>query len=149
MLFQNCCMTEFNIYQQVCSGCSVQGYNNLYSFRRLTIFRRNMLHLLLGFRDWLLNSCWSSPAQWFLVPSPMGLTTIFYTLTALGAFRLSPLNVWIVKCLLKCWMWMQHASPEHHYHSTGLYGVTTQNNQLLQSRTTYLHFRYAHSLQSY
>jgi hypothetical protein len=38
--------------------------------------------------DWLLNCCWPSPAQWFFVPSPAGLMTIFYSLTALGAFRL-------------------------------------------------------------
>jgi hypothetical protein len=30
---------------------------------------------------------WLSPARWFLVLSPTGLTTIFYFLTALGAFR--------------------------------------------------------------
>jgi hypothetical protein len=39
---------------------------------------------------WLLNCCWHSPAQWFLVPSPTGLMTIFYCLTALGAFRPQP-----------------------------------------------------------
>jgi hypothetical protein len=48
---------------------------------------------LLGWtNDWfltacLLNCCWSSPAQWFLVPNPTGSMTIFYSLTALGAFR--------------------------------------------------------------
>jgi hypothetical protein len=40
--------------------------------------------------DWLLNGFWPSPAQWFLVLSPMGLMTILYSLTALGAFSLSP-----------------------------------------------------------
>jgi hypothetical protein len=34
-----------------------------------------------------VDCCWSSPAQWFLVASPTGLMTIFYCLTALGAFR--------------------------------------------------------------
>jgi hypothetical protein len=29
--------------------------------------------------DWLFNCCWASPAQWFLVPNPTGLMTIFYT----------------------------------------------------------------------
>jgi hypothetical protein len=38
--------------------------------------------------DWLLSCCWSSPEQWFLVPSPTGLMTVFYCLTVLGAFRL-------------------------------------------------------------
>jgi hypothetical protein len=33
--------------------------------------------------DRLLNCCWPSPTQWFLVPSS-GLTTIFYCLTTLG-----------------------------------------------------------------
>jgi hypothetical protein len=36
---------------------------------------------------WLLSCCWLSPAQWFLVPSPVGLMTIYYCLMALGAFR--------------------------------------------------------------
>jgi hypothetical protein len=36
---------------------------------------------------WRVNCCWPSPAQSFLVPSPAGLRTIFYSLTALGAFR--------------------------------------------------------------
>jgi hypothetical protein len=38
--------------------------------------------------DWLLNCCWPSPAYWVLVPSPTGLMTIFYCLTALGGFRI-------------------------------------------------------------
>jgi hypothetical protein len=37
--------------------------------------------------DWPLNVCWSSPAQWSLVPSPTGLKTLFYCLTALGALQ--------------------------------------------------------------
>jgi hypothetical protein len=36
---------------------------------------------------WLLNYCWASPAQWFLVPSLTELTTVSYCLTALGAVR--------------------------------------------------------------
>jgi hypothetical protein len=36
---------------------------------------------------WLLNCCWSSPEQWFVFPSPARSMTIFYSLTALGAFR--------------------------------------------------------------
>jgi hypothetical protein len=43
--------------------------------------------------DWLTDCCWPSPAQWFLVPSPTGLMSIFYCLTALGAF-------WLTDC---CW----------------------------------------------
>jgi hypothetical protein len=39
----------------------------------------------------LLNRCWPSPAQLFLVPSPTGLMTIFYYLEALGAYR-TPLS---------------------------------------------------------
>jgi hypothetical protein len=35
----------------------------------------------------LLNSCWPSPAQWFLVRNPTGFMAIFYSLTALGDFR--------------------------------------------------------------
>jgi hypothetical protein len=42
-----------------------------------------------------VNCCWSSPAQWCLVPSPAGPMTIFYCLTALGAFR--PLQLQIVE----------------------------------------------------
>jgi hypothetical protein len=34
-----------------------------------------------------LTCCWPSPTQWFLVPSPTGIMTIFYCLTALGAFK--------------------------------------------------------------
>jgi hypothetical protein len=37
--------------------------------------------------DWLLNCCWSSLAQWLLVPGPAGFMTIFYCLTDLGAFK--------------------------------------------------------------
>jgi hypothetical protein len=37
--------------------------------------------------DWLLNFCWSSPAQWSLVPSTTGLSTLFYSLTTLEAFE--------------------------------------------------------------
>jgi hypothetical protein len=36
---------------------------------------------------WLLDCCWPSPTQWLLVPSHTGLTTIFYFMTAQGAFR--------------------------------------------------------------
>jgi hypothetical protein len=42
--------------------------------------------------DWMLSCCWPLPAEWSLVPSPMGIMTIFFCLTALGAFRLFP--VW-------------------------------------------------------
>jgi hypothetical protein len=38
--------------------------------------------------DWLLNWCWPSPAQWFLPPRSTGFMILFYSLTALGAFRL-------------------------------------------------------------
>jgi hypothetical protein len=40
--------------------------------------------------NWQLNCCWSSPAQRFLVPSHMGLVTIFYCLAATGVPSLSP-----------------------------------------------------------
>jgi hypothetical protein len=42
--------------------------------------------------DWPVNCCWSSPAQWFLVPSPTGITTLFYCLTALRSFRIPDLH---------------------------------------------------------
>jgi hypothetical protein len=37
--------------------------------------------------DWLLNCYWASLAQWFLVPRLTRLTTVFYSLTTLEAFR--------------------------------------------------------------
>jgi hypothetical protein len=37
--------------------------------------------------DWLLNCCWPSSAQWFLVPSPIRLMAIF-CLTALETFQI-------------------------------------------------------------
>jgi hypothetical protein len=37
-------------------------------------------------QDRLLNCWWPSPAQWFLVPSPTELITIFYSLTPLEDF---------------------------------------------------------------
>jgi hypothetical protein len=50
---------------------------------------------ILNGSDWLLNCCWPSPAQLFLVPSSAGLTSIFHCLTALGAFRLLTwLSLW-------------------------------------------------------
>jgi hypothetical protein len=39
--------------------------------------------------DRLLNFSWPSPAQRFLLPSPTEPMTIFYSLTALGIFRLN------------------------------------------------------------
>jgi hypothetical protein len=38
------------------------------------------------FQSSAVYSCWSSPAQWFFVPSPTGFITIYYSLTAIGAF---------------------------------------------------------------
>jgi hypothetical protein len=38
--------------------------------------------------DWLVNCCWSSAAQWFMVPSHTGLMLIFYCLKTLRTFRL-------------------------------------------------------------
>jgi hypothetical protein len=53
----------------------------------------------LEMSDWLQNCCWSSPAQWFLVPSPKVLVTI---MTALGVFTRHPdsnsSNYWIADC---------------------------------------------------
>jgi hypothetical protein len=43
----------------------------------------------------LVSCCWPLPAQWFLVPSRMGLMTIFYCLTALGTFWLCSGSHWI------------------------------------------------------
>lgn len=40
-----------------------------------------------GLIDWMLNFCWSSPAQLLLVPILTGLVIICYSLTALEAFR--------------------------------------------------------------
>lgn len=72
---------------------------------------------------------------------------VLLSVTTLGDFKLSSLEVWIMKYLLKRWSWMQNAPPEHRYHSTGLHGVTTQKgtvwSQLLENRTAYPHFRYA------
>jgi hypothetical protein len=39
-------------------------------------------HWLTG---WLLNRCWLSPAQWLLVPSPLGFMVIFYCLDGSGS----------------------------------------------------------------
>jgi hypothetical protein len=59
--------------------------------------------------DWLmLNCCWSSPAQWFLVPNPTGLVIVFYYLTDLDFFRpllSSRLTDGLLNC---CWF-----SPVH------------------------------------
>jgi hypothetical protein len=43
-----------------------------------------------------VNSCGASPAQSFMVPSPVGLRVIFYSLTTLGVVQLSNnrLSVW-------------------------------------------------------
>jgi hypothetical protein len=46
-------------------------------------------HSNRGRTDFLLNCCWSLPAQLFLVVSPTGITTIFYSLTALRSFSFS------------------------------------------------------------
>jgi hypothetical protein len=51
-------------------------------------FSRWFLARLIIRTDWLLNFCWPSPAQLFLVPSPAGLMTIFYCLTSLGVVQL-------------------------------------------------------------
>jgi hypothetical protein len=51
---------------------------------------------------YLLNCCWLSPAQWFLFPSPTGLTAIFYFLTALGAFRMISLIYVIFNSKIMC-----------------------------------------------
>jgi hypothetical protein len=48
----------------------------------------------MSFLAWLLNRCRSSPAQLFLVPTPTGLMLIFYSLTALGAFRYTIVLAW-------------------------------------------------------
>jgi hypothetical protein len=42
-------------------------------------------------KNWLTAKLlWFSPAQWFVVPFPTGLITIFYCLTALEAFKTPP-----------------------------------------------------------
>jgi hypothetical protein len=43
------------------------------------------------FQHWLLNWCWSLPAWWFLVPSPTGLTPLFYGLLKCAHF---PIIYW-------------------------------------------------------
>jgi hypothetical protein len=46
------------------------------------------LLIIVNFWSGEVNCCWSSPAQSFLVPSPAGLMTIFYSLTTLGDVQL-------------------------------------------------------------
>jgi hypothetical protein len=58
--------------------------------------------------NWLLNCCWPSPAQWFLVPSPTGLMTVFYSLTALGAFRHPR---WLLWMWVSEWVWVNELRP--------------------------------------
>jgi hypothetical protein len=96
--------------QSKCFLCGlITGFiTRLISYRVATVFTRRRLVTVLNnggifcsrsyvvagwlqfhnsLLDWLLNCCWPSAAQWSLVPSPMGLMTMFYCLTVLGAFR--------------------------------------------------------------
>jgi hypothetical protein len=50
------------------------GVGPVIALRRALICRY-LLPALFLFKDLLLNCCWPSPAQWFLVPSPTGLMT--------------------------------------------------------------------------
>lgn len=59
-----------------------------FKFLLLRCSRPHWLQLACNKLNWLLNFCWSSPAQLFLVSNHRGLITIFYCLTALEAFRL-------------------------------------------------------------
>jgi hypothetical protein len=47
-----------------------------------------------------VNCCRSSPVQSFLVPSPAGLMSIFYCLSALGVVQLGRNNLWLLN---RCW----------------------------------------------
>jgi hypothetical protein len=65
--------------------CSVGQSVSVSSTHLVPKIRFLLLSDSCGF-GWLLNCCWLLPTQWFLVLSPTGLMTIFYCLTALGAF---------------------------------------------------------------
>jgi hypothetical protein len=43
-----------------------------------------LIFLCITQSDWPLHCCWPSPAQWFLVPSPMRLMTVFHSVGLLG-----------------------------------------------------------------
>jgi hypothetical protein len=61
---------------------------------------------------WLVNCCPSSPAQLFLVPTPTGLTTLFYCKMALETSdSISPSNAWARGNLLHaCENWDERES---------------------------------------
>jgi hypothetical protein len=70
---------NYSAHEVLClftSRCQVSAANNVNQYSKLT-----------GLTSKLLNCCWTLPAQWFLVPNPTRVMTIFYCLTALGAFR--------------------------------------------------------------
>jgi hypothetical protein len=83
------------------------------------VFERFLFEVQVGngLSDWLRNCCWSSPAHWFLVSSPIRLMTIFHSLTAPGTFRLylscpDGLSDLLLNC---CWpssaQWFMVPSP--------------------------------------
>jgi hypothetical protein len=73
-----------------CLVAASSSGNSLYHFcvqQRLSLITNDWRLTTDISPDWLLNCCWPSPAQWFLVPRPTGLRTMFYCLMFLGAFR--------------------------------------------------------------
>jgi hypothetical protein len=58
---------------------------------------------LLPLTERVLNFCWPSPAQLFLVPSPTGPTATIYPLTALRAFQTLSLLPLTERLLNFCW----------------------------------------------
>jgi hypothetical protein len=69
----------------------------------MEVFTANLAFTAHELTDRLtVNGCWSSPVQWFSVPSLTGLMAVFYCLTALGSFRPTLFTNWwlAVKLLL-------------------------------------------------
>jgi hypothetical protein len=71
--------------QDFCSLLDMRVFRSGASFRReegsVFLFRRHVCCTKVQSSP--VNCCWSSPAQWCLIPSPMGLITMYYCLTAL------------------------------------------------------------------
>jgi hypothetical protein len=61
-------------------------------------FHRTARYYMSTF-DWVLNVCWASPAEWFLVPR--GFMTLFYYLMTLGNFIVYVLYAWTRHLLIK------------------------------------------------
>jgi hypothetical protein len=69
----------------------------------------------------LVNFCWSSPTQSFMVPSPVGLVTMLYSLTILGVIHLSSLYVVQSSPANCCW-----PSSERSFLVSGAVGPMTK-----------------------